>query len=472
MGNNELSIGAMDPRVDREGLVERPRLLDALLSANEVPVVSVVAPAGFGKSTLLSQWAQADGRNFAWLTMTDRDDDPLVLAERVTEALATVGADVQATRSELEETHPNVADRVVPGLMRAVREAPAGFVLILDDLHEVTGDKSTDIVSAIADSTAPGSSIAIGSREDLRLRLGRLRANRLLLEVGVKDLAMTRAEGRRLFEGCGLHIERSGIARLIDQTEGWPAALYLAALELGASHDVDAAIDQFAGASRPVAEYLRDEFLSRLKEDDVAFLTGTSILDSLSGPICDHVLGRTDSGEVLKRLSRTNLLIVPLDSVDREYRYHSLLREMLLAELHRTNRNRETELQQRASAWFEEKGDFERAIPHAIATGNPDFAGALIWAVTPDLAGRGRLETLRRWLGRIGDVAITTSATLCLAKGTISLARGDGAEVEHWTSTAQAALDQLEPEDQARIGIGIEVLRLSGAIRVGAAPDG
>ena len=462
-------VGTMDPRADREGLVERPRLLEALSSAPDVPIVSVVAPAGFGKSTLLSQWAQSDGRGFAWLTMSDRDDDPLVLAERIADALATVGADVEAVRSELEEPHPNVDGGVIPCLMRAVREAPREFVLVLDDLHKVTSDKSTEVVSAIVDSMAPGSSIAIGSRGDPRLRIGRLRANRLLLEVGANDLAMTRAEGRRLFEGCGLHIDRSGIARLIDHTEGWPAALYLAALELGASDDVDAAIDQFAGASRPVAEYLRDEFLSRLNENDVAFLTGTSILDPLSGPICDHLLGRSDSGEVLQRLSRANLLIAPLGGVDYEYRYHSLLREMLLAELHRTNPTRETELQQRASAFYKEKGDLERAIPHAIATANPDVAGPLIWAVAPDLAGRGRMETLRRWLDRIGDEAISTSPPLCLAKGTMFLARGDGAEVEHWTSTAQGGLDRLDPQDQERIGLGIEVLRLSGAVRVGAA---
>ena len=314
--------------------------------------------------------------------------------------------------------------------------------------------------------------LAIAARSEPPIGVGRLRAQRRLVELHTHDLVMTRSEAAELLRAAGLGIGPGPVRRLVERTEGWPAALYLATLMLsGESHPVDA-IEHFGGDDRMVADYLREEFLARQNPEDLEFLTATSILDRVRGSLCDAMLEREGSGETLLRLSRSNLLLVPLDRRDEEYRYHALLREMLQSELHRLGDRNESELHTRASRWYAKHGDFDHAIPHAISAGNLTEAGRWIWGLTADYESHGREAILRRWLGRFSEEAIAGSPYLCLAMAVNHGTRGDGAECERWTSSALSAMGKVPKSERASIELWAGVVRATAAARDGVAQMG
>ena len=223
----------------------------------------------------------------------------------------------------------------------------------------------------------------------------------------------------------------------------------------------------FAGDDRLVADYLRDELISSLTPAELRFLTRTSILEELSGKLCDEVLAAQGSAEVLRRLARSNALVNRLDSKDHRYRYHSLLRGMLESELHRLEPHEEAALHARASRWYADRGDFDRAVAHAISTGDTQIAGDLIWSQTPMYASAGRLATIERWLERFTLAELDGTPTLCLARACCSLAEGDGARVDHWTGRASAALEHSAREDREALMVTSAAIRATGGAREG-----
>jgi LuxR family maltose regulon positive regulatory protein len=376
------------------GLVDRDRLLRRLLGARDVPLVLLLAPAGYGKTTLLCQWAQRDARPFAWL--------------------------------EREE----VAD-AVDGL-----EAPS--VLVVDDAHLGEATDAGDAVLAALADLPPGSQIALAARREPALPLGRLRAHRGMLELRGADLAMHRDEAAALVSSVGLRLRRPELETLMRRTEGWAAGLYLAALSLRSSRD-DGALSRFGGDDRMVADYLRDEVLSELEADDLEFVVATSVLDRLSGPVCDAVSGRARSARRLRRLSRSNLLVLPLDHNDESYRYHPLLVDHLRAELRRRDGHAEPELHRLASGWYAQTGDVDAALHHALAAGDVARGGALLWGAAGNWAARGRNATLESWLDRFTDGEIATTPTLTVTAALSHLAKGEGDLVERWAAAAGTA---------------------------------
>ncbi len=228
--------------------------------------------------------------------------------------------------------------------------------------------------------------------------MGRLRAHRKVVELRAGDLAMSRAEAAALFEQAGLRLNADEIGTLLRRTEGWAAGLYLAALSLREERDVRAAVSRFGGADRLVAEYLRDEFLAPLGQEAQAFLTRTSVLDTLSGPLCDAVLERSGSGRILADLARSNALLIGLDRNGESYRHHALLAELLRSDLRRLEPRRESDLHRLASAWYAEHGDEDLAIRHAIAAGDVRAAGDLLWAGASEQIAYGRNESVQRRL--------------------------------------------------------------------------
>ena len=226
----------------------------------------------------------------------------------------------------------------------------------------------------------------------------------------------------------------------MDRTEGWPAGLYLAALSLRAQPNVDVALSRFAGDDQVVADYLRDELMARLEPDQVDFLLRTSILDTLSGPLCDAVLGHGGSGRILATLARSNVLLVSLDRGGTTYRYHPLFREMLHSELRRLEPLREPELHARASAWHEEHGDLDSAIHHAVAAGNPEHSGELLWRHASSYIGHGRNDALAGWLNHFNDDQLAAVPSLAVAAASSRLAAGDGEQARHWAAAAGRGL--------------------------------
>ena len=312
--------------------------------------------------------------------------------------------------------------------------------------------------------------LAIASRTEPPLPVGRMRTNRELLEVGVTDLAMTHDESATMLRGMSLDLGEPELRALHERTEGWPAGLYLAGLGIADEADPAAAAAAFAGDDRLVVDYLRDELLVGLTPARAKFLIRCSVLDELSGPVCDAVLDRTGSARILQELSRSNALIVPLDRKDERYRLHHLLAEMLRSELAHREPEVATEVHVRASAWYAAAGDLDRAVPHAIAAGDWDSAGDLIWLAFPELSGRGRLATLDRWLAEIGEKRIALSPTLALATAHRHINLGDGDTAAHWARIATAAAGvNGAPADalQADLDLINAVLARQGVVRMG-----
>ena len=373
------------------GLVGRDRLLRRLLGARDVPLVLLLAPAGYGKTTLLCQWAGRDARPFMWLE-----------------------------REELAD---------------AIDDLQAPSVLVVDDAHlGAATDAGDAVVQAIAE-LPHGSQIALAVRQEPALPLGRLRAHRGVVELRSADLAMRRDEAAALVGSVGLRLRRPELEALMQRTEGWAAGLYLAALSLTTTRDAGA-VSRFGGDDRMVADYLRDEVLSELAADDLEFVVATSVLDRLSGSVCDAITGRAQSAQRLRRLSRSNLPVLPLDHNDQSYRYHPLLLDHLRAELRRHDGNAAPELHRLASGWYAQDGDVDAALHHAVAAGDVDRGGALLWRAAGGWAARGRNASLEIWLDRFTDREIASTPTLSVTAALSGLANGEGDLVERWAAAA------------------------------------
>ena len=451
----------------REGLVPRERVVSRLRAESEAPIALLLAPAGYGKTTTLLQWSAADERPFVWFTLDERHDDPVRLIGSIARALHEVDPVDEGVFTALSAPRPNVPGVVVPRLCESLSEGRSPVVVVLDDVHTIRAGDALGALPRIAESLPAESMLVLASRDEPPLPLARLRANHRLLEIRARDLVMTSSEGARLLEAAGLELATDTAARLVERTEGWPAGLYLAALSLEGSEDPDRAAEAFAGDDRVVADYLRDELISVLPSDELTFLVRTSVLDRLSGPLCDAVLEREDSGDMLLRLSRANLLLIPLDRRDQLYRYHALLREMLQAELHRDPSSVEHELHARASAWYAERGDFDHAVPHAIASGDLERSGDLIWDRTASYSAAGLEPTLERWLGSFSEEQIASIPTLCLARATCRLSQGDGAQVERWAATALRLLTASDRYDREALALAALAIKASGAATEG-----
>jgi LuxR family transcriptional regulator, maltose regulon positive regulatory protein len=413
-------------RPARHAWVRRPRLVRPLQDPDSPPLVAVVAPAGYGKTALLREWAERDQRPFAWVTVDERDNHGARLSTKVARALAAV--------------------------------QPAGttgrVVVVLDDLHLLHKHAALDALSAIVGNLDPEVTLALASRSRLALPIARFREQRLVTELGPRDLAMTKGEAASLLRLAGLDLDHSGVGTLLRRTEGWPAGLSLAALALGERATGPAAPNRFGGEDRLVADYVRDEILRGLSADQLEFVLSTSVLDTLTGPLCDAVLERSGSATTLSGLAGSNLLLVPLDRTDERYRYHRLLGETLRAELRRRKPELEPELHRRASAWHQDAGDPDHALHHAICAGDIEGAGDLVWSSVTAAIGHGRQASIDGWLGRFTDVQIAAHPTLALAAANSELARGQGDLVDHWAAAAAAAADR-----PAAVEAGVAIMR-------------
>ncbi len=352
---------------------------------------------------------------------------------------------------------PDIENVVLPRLRRALSERTEHFVLVVDDVHLITSKQSNELLRAVVEALPSGSQLALGSRTEPGLPFGRLRANRDLVEMAQRELALTDAEAAALLENIGLRLKPAQVAVIQERTEGWPAATYLAGLSLADQPDIAVAVSSFAGDDRFIVDYLRDEFLATTSGARMRFLTRSSLLDELSGPICDSVLDRNGSARVLRELSRANSLIVPLDRNDSTYRYHHLFAELLAAELRRREPDLEPTLHRRASEWYAEHGDPVRAIDHAIAAEDPARAGQLIWQAFPELTGRGRMATIRNWLDLLGEERVKATSALGLTEAHYHLILGAADKGAHWARQAEAAAE-AEPGGRDAVAADLHLL--------------
>jgi LuxR family maltose regulon positive regulatory protein len=387
----------------RPGTVGRALLIERLARGDPRPIVSVVAPAGYGKTTLLAQWAERNGQAFAWVSVEEADNDPKVLLAYVAEALDAVEPIDGRVFDALSSPVSSVPGSVVPRLGSAFWSMSAPVALVLDDVHTLHNSECRAAVSVLADHVPGGSRLVLAGRAEPPLRIARLRAEGKILEVGLGDLSLTQEEASLLLRNAGVVLGEDDVAELHRRTEGWPAGLYLAALCLNEGGSVSRAAASFGGDDRLVSEYVESEFLARISRQQRVFLTRTAALERMSGPLCDAVLDVGGSATTLANLARSNLLLVPLDRQQEWYRYHHLFRDTLLAELRRGEPDLIPVLRRRAASWCMANGLPEEALEYSIAAGDIDSAARLVEKLGVGTYQQGRGATLQRWLGWLED---------------------------------------------------------------------
>ncbi len=328
----DLLRAKLDVPQARAGFVARTGLVDRLSRARSGRFVSVVAPPGYGKTTVLGQWAKHDSRTFAWVSLDHRDNDPVVLLTYVAEALNGDGTVEPMVFKGLTGPGDSLWARGVPRLAEALAARRGPFVLVLDDVHELQNTECLDALTALLPQVPQGSQVVLSGRTEAQLGIPKLRTDGELLELGSADLALNDAEAYALLTAAGVDVTNDQASALNEHAEGWAAGLYLAALSL----DEDgSSLASFGGDDRFVTDYLKTEELARIEPAQLDFLLRTAVLERMTGPLCDALLERDDSAEMLERLERENLFVVALDRQRRWFRYHHLFREMLQAELER-----------------------------------------------------------------------------------------------------------------------------------------
>jgi LuxR family maltose regulon positive regulatory protein len=390
------------PRLRSEA-VGRPAVIERLRAASGAPVVAVIAPAGYGKTTLLAEWAQRNGQAFAWVSLDEQDNDPKVFLAYVASSLDSVEPIDPSVFKALASPGVSVVGVVIPRVGRAFASMGRPVVLVLDDVHVLHNRECQAAIAALVEHVPAGSRIVIAARSQPHLRLARLRAEGRVLEIGPKELSLDRQQSASLLRNAGVEISDADVVGLHGKTEGWPVGLYLAALSLRAGGSVPSTVAAFHGDDQFISEYLHFEVLSRLPKKEIRFLRRTALLDRLCGPLCDAVLQETGSADVLTRMQRSNELLVPLDHRSEWYRYHRLFREMLITELERTEPELKVPLLRRAADWSERNGRPEDALEYAVAAGEDDTVAHLVGILTLPLYRAGRMSTIQRWVTWLQD---------------------------------------------------------------------
>jgi LuxR family maltose regulon positive regulatory protein len=414
--------------------VVRTRLVNRLLNSNE-PVITFVAPPGYGKTTVLAQWAERLDARVAWISCEQADNDPVTLWTSVAIALGDVEPVGSAVSQLLATTGGGVA--AVPRLMSALAVIKDPLVLVLDHVEAITSRECRTSIAEFALRLPVGWRLALATRDQAPVPAPRLRAEGRILEIGPNELAMVGGEASALFRGAGVELTDSTTYELVERTEGWPAGLYLAALAVTAG--TPAAGSGFTGDDRLMGDYLRSELLPRLSRSQARFLVLTSVLDRMCGPLCDAVVGRKGSALVLEELVTHNLLVVPLDRRGEWYRYHYLLHELLDAELRRSDWDLIPELHSRAAAWYAANGMQETAIDHAQAAGDTERVAELVLEVMQRVWASGRVETVRGWMEWLGERPPTHHFAAIASHGALTFALlGRPGEADRWAAVAES----------------------------------
>jgi LuxR family maltose regulon positive regulatory protein len=445
--------------------VSRGDLLERLRLGAKRKLTLLTAPPGFGKTTLLAEWASAEeGHAAAWLSLDDNDNDPARFFASVVAALRTVEPGIGG-RALAAHATPGVGlvDVVLPLFLNEVTVLERSLVLVLDDYHLITNTDIHEGLAYLVERLPDSLRVLVATREDPPLPLGRLRARGELAELRAGELRFSDEEATAFLNGVlELGLSAQDVERLQARTEGWPAALYLAALSLRRETDPSGLIDVFAGDDRYVVDYLTGELLARQPPELRSFLLRTSILKRLCGPLCDAVADRAGSVEVLEELERSNLLLIPLDTKREWYRYHPLFADLLQHELARTEAEVIPLLHGRASGWYREAGLIVEAANHATAAGDVDAAVELVGRYYSLFLAQGQLVTVARWLDALPESVIAENWLLCLAAVMVTSHMGRLEEAERWLALAERAPPLVRNGQQPAgpVAAGLAWLRL------------
>src|SRR5438552_5215672 len=395
----------------RPNVVSRPRLLErlneGLLSGRKLTLIS--APAGFGKTTLLSAWVEGIDRQVAWLSLDEGDSDPTRFLTYLVAALRTIAPTLgEGVLGALQSPQPPPPEAMLTALLNDLTTISDHLVLVLDDYHVLDAKAVDHALTFLLEHLPPQMHLVIATREDPQLPLARLRARGQLTELRATDLRFTPSEAAGfLNEGMGINLSAEDIARLSTRTEGWIAGLQLAAISMQGHQDATSFITSFTGSHHFVLDYLVEEVLQQQPESIQTFLLRTSILDRLCGSLCDAVLmdPSVSGQETLEYIEHANLFLVPLDNERRWYRYHQLFADLLRQRLHQRSASSTgdevgdvTEMHSRASLWYEDNGLSIEPFHHAANANDVVRAERLIEGEVVPLHFRGAVAPVLNWL--------------------------------------------------------------------------
>ena len=422
----------------RKQMAPRPRLAGRLQAGLDGRLTLVAAPAGYGKTTLVSAWLPDAGRPSAWLCLDAGDNDPARFSAYLLATLQKIDSELgQAAQAMLRTAQPPPPEALLTGLINDIAATTAPFILVLDDYHLITAPAIHQILAFLLEHQPPQMHMVILTREDPPLPLACLRAMGQVTDIRQRDLIFTTSEAADLLQRVQLVLPPADVATLQQRTEGWAAGLQLAALSMQGGADIRQFVAAFAGSHRFILDYLVEEVLRRQSPAVQLFLLQTSILDHLSGPLCDAVTGQDDGRAVLWALDQANLFLVPLDESGQWYRYHVLFRDLLRTQqdgLDAAVRHR------RAAGWLERHGSLDEAMDHLLAARDWDESERLMEPAAAQAMNDGQFSTLNRWLDALPQERLRTSVELAAIKGWSLLALGQFAEAETWAGVAGSLL--------------------------------
>lgn len=421
-------------------LVHRAALLDALSAGRRRKLTLLSAPAGWGKTTLLAQWAlgAGEGERFAWLSLDSSDNDPVWFWMYVVAALQKVCPGTGIRAVELLAMGADPAQVVLPTLLNDLDTIATPVVLVLDDYHLVVGRAVHEQLAFFISRMPANLHLVLATRSDPALPLARLRASGELAEVRTEDLRFGTIEADHLLNDVlGLGLAPADVQLLHRRTEGWAAGLYLAALSLAGRADTATFIRTFAGDNRHIVDYLMAEVLDGQPPQLRSFLLRTSVLGRLNGALCDAVLQTSGSASVLQKIERENLFVVPLDTSRHWYRYHQLFAELLRTELRRTEPDLVADLHRRAATWFEAEGLIDEAVRHLLAAGDIARSADLIAADWVDEFNGGGISTISGYLDLLPEETVRQDPRLSVARAWIVLSVGQLDDAAEWIEAAE-----------------------------------
>ena len=450
-------------------LVHRGALLEALSAGRHRKLTLLSAPAGWGKTTLLAQWALGAGEDqrFGWLSLDRSDNDPVWFWMYVVAALQQVSPGVGTRAFELLAMGADPVQVVLPTLLNDLDTIAHPMVLILDDYHQVVNRAVHEQLAFVICRMPANLHLVLATRSDPMLPLARLRASGDLVEMRSDDLRFGITEAAHLLNDVlGLDLAEADIQLLHRRTEGWAAGLYLAALSLAGRADAAAFIRTFTGDNRHIADYLMCEVLEGQPPQMRSFLLRTSVLGRLSGALCDAMLQTSGSASVLEKIERDNLFVVPLDMSRRWYRYHHLFGELLRAELARCEPDLVAGLHRRAAAWFEAEGLVDDAVRHLVAAGDIAASADLIAADWVNEFNGGGLSTVSGWLDLLPAQTVSRNPRLSAARAWIALNVGRFDDAHTWIEAVEAG-SAADTVDQGSLGAQLVALREVHAFKTG-----
>lgn len=467
----------------RSSLVQRPRLIrllnEGLYAKHRLTLIS--APAGFGKTTLVVDWLKQIGCPVAWLSLDEGDNDLSCFLCYLVGAFQQVDEQIgMSLPGALQSPQPPELGQVLAGVLNDIAMRNDSIILVLDDVHLLGDQEISQVLGFIIDHQPPQLHVVLTTREDPDLPLARLRARDQLTEVRARDLRFTQDEATAfLRDVMGLALSAQHVAALEDRTEGWAAGLQLAGLSMQKHSDLSSFIAEFSGSHRHILDYLTGEVLQQQPENTRTFLLQTSILDRLNGSLCDAVTGRTDSHSILAHLEAANLFLIPLDDERRWYRYHHLFGDLLRNQLLRSQAEMIPELHGRASRWYEDNGDMENAVEHALQNTDLTQATRLIDRNAIFRLYAGDVSLVLSWFDRLPERMLESAPMMWITKAwALALMQRSPRqpEVPRLVEAANQALDRINADEELRRLIAghiasIQAFALQTPVLMGEKPE-